>query len=797
MKIHPLIFCLAAPFLLSVSSRGETAVSLERLASYEQGKPLADLLETRRAVFQGTADEKVRAERERALLAFIASDAKPQARAIAIEWLGCLGSSASVPGLVAAGKNPELASPVAMALELIPGPEALNARAQSPPVKPAVKPAAAEAAAFSESLTTGRADVDRLIATALRSPNELLAGSALRRIRAGAGSPALAALLLKESGELPAGREDKLCEALAVRTDAEAALRVHLMESVKSGDPNPQALITLGRILRPSDLPFLLKPASDKSKPELAKAALTALARGTDPSINAALIETAAADSPMAVAAIESLVSRRALEAAATLTEVARAARPDESPAAWKALGALMKPDRLGVVLDELSKSAGKPVSAPLLKLAWDLARRHPDPAAASMLLEKSAAIAPDDVKPSLLQYAGRIRPKNAPKQAQLDLPKEDDRLKLAPNGCEEVIYLNSGSFSEATKGNVVIRRMAGESYTFGAEPHPLASVDFGKQVTYEITGLEAAGDYLLGLSAWDADQSKRRQSLDINGVAILTDFHPIAWHADKPTYTRIHVPLSRDAIAGGKITVTMKAVSGPNAVVSEIWLLRRKSGSNKRVLILTGDDYPAHLWRETGPRFAEILREDPRLDVTLSESPALLGSPALSSYDAVFLHFKNYAERLPVPEAAWKNLESYVNGGGGLVIAHFGCGAAQEWNGFMNIAGRVWDPKKRGHDPYGGFLVRILNTAHPATAGIESFTTTDELYTCLAGEPKIEVLAQATSKVDQSVQPMAFVLRPGKGRVFHCPLGHDTAALKADGVRRLYRQGTLWAAGL
>jgi len=58
-------------------------------------------------------------------------------------------------------------------------------------------------------------------------------------------------------------------------------------------------------------------------------------------------------------------------------------------------------------------------------------------------------------------------------------------------------------------------------------------------------------------------------------------------------------------------------------------------------------------------------------------------------------------------------------------------------------------------------------------------------------------VLAEATSKVDQSFQPMAFVLTPGKGRVFNSPLGHNLAALHAQGVRDLYLHATLWAAGL
>jgi type 1 glutamine amidotransferase len=241
-----------------------------------------------------------------------------------------------------------------------------------------------------------------------------------------------------------------------------------------------------------------------------------------------------------------------------------------------------------------------------------------------------------------------------------------------------------------------------------------------------------------------------------------------------------------------------MQSLAGPNAVISELWLLRRdaEAPAKKRILILTGDDFQAHHWRTTGTEFATILRADPRLEVTISESPYLLDSPVLSSYDAVFLHFKNYAERLPSRESLWKNLEAYIRGGGGLVIAHFGCGALQEWNGFVDVAGRVWDPKKRGHDSYGELVVRILQNTHPVTKGLEDFKTRDELYTCLAGDAKIEILADAASKADQSVHPMAFVLTPGKGRVFNSPLGHDLGALESNGTRALYLQGTLWAAG-
>jgi uncharacterized protein len=43
----------------------------------------------------------------------------------------------------------------------------------------------------------------------------------------------------------------------------------------------------------------------------------------------------------------------------------------------------------------------------------------------------------------------------------------------------------------------------------------------------------------------------------------------------------------------------------------------------------------------------------------------------------------------------------------------------------------------------------------------------------------------------------MAFVSQYGKGRTFHCLLGHDTKALSVPGVQELYRRGCAWAAGL
>jgi uncharacterized protein len=214
------------------------------------------------------------------------------------------------------------------------------------------------------------------------------------------------------------------------------------------------------------------------------------------------------------------------------------------------------------------------------------------------------------------------------------------------------------------------------------------------------------------------------------------------------------------------------------------------------KVLVLTGEEYPGHNWKATAPRLTKILSADSRLSATMNAGPEFLGSSWLPDYDVVLLNYMNWQSPGP-GKAAQENLQKFVASGKGLVLVHFACGAFQDWPEFKNIAGRVWDPKLPGHDPYGPFTVEITDVKHPITQGMKSFETVDELYTCLAGDKEIQVLAKATSKVDKKDYPMAFVNHFGKGRVFHCVLGHDVAALTPEGVGELYRRGTAWAGGL
>ena len=214
----------------------------------------------------------------------------------------------------------------------------------------------------------------------------------------------------------------------------------------------------------------------------------------------------------------------------------------------------------------------------------------------------------------------------------------------------------------------------------------------------------------------------------------------------------------------------------------------------SKRVLVVTGED--SHNWRETTPVLRRQLEKETRLNVRVVEDVNFLRVADLKDYDVVVMHFKNFNPAVPGKESL-EHLEQFVKNGGGLVLVHFACGAFQEAPEFVNLAGRVWNPTFPGHDPFGTFMVEITQSDHPIMRGFEAFKTSDELYTCLDGKTPITVLATARSRGDGKNHPMAFVLDYGKGRVFHCLLGHCAASFETPSVGELYRRATAWAGRL
>jgi type 1 glutamine amidotransferase len=211
------------------------------------------------------------------------------------------------------------------------------------------------------------------------------------------------------------------------------------------------------------------------------------------------------------------------------------------------------------------------------------------------------------------------------------------------------------------------------------------------------------------------------------------------------------------------------------------------------RVLIVTGVD-TAHDWKKTGPVVRDILEQDRRIEARIVEDPEFLASPLAGEYDVILLEFYN-PKPLRNQAQIQKNLVQWIEGGKGLVVLHFSCGAFADWPGFADLAGRIWD-RKNYHDPRRPYAVKIVNREHPITRGMDDFQADDELYVCLGGDKPMELLATARSKVTGKDHPMALAMNYGKGRVFNTPLGHDGKAVAMPGVAKLLQRGVLWAAG-
>ena len=211
------------------------------------------------------------------------------------------------------------------------------------------------------------------------------------------------------------------------------------------------------------------------------------------------------------------------------------------------------------------------------------------------------------------------------------------------------------------------------------------------------------------------------------------------------------------------------------------------------RVLLITGRDVKAHDWRTTTPVLREHLEQGGKFEVVVCEEPLVLESSALDSYDVILLNYYNHEWPSITPHAR-ENLLAFVKGGKGLVPFHFSCRAFQDWPEYRNLVGRIWVTGS-GHGPRGTFKSKVVNKDHFITQGVEDFEADDELYAKLVGEAKINVLVEGYSDWSKQVEPLAWTLEYGKGRVFNIVFGHDVKACRNPQFARLLQRGTEWVA--
>ena len=224
------------------------------------------------------------------------------------------------------------------------------------------------------------------------------------------------------------------------------------------------------------------------------------------------------------------------------------------------------------------------------------------------------------------------------------------------------------------------------------------------------------------------------------------------------------------------------------------------------RLLILSGANN--HDWKTTTPVLQKFYEESGRFVVAVSENvPALTGAD-FAKYDALVCNYTTYPkiEGHRWPAATERALLDYIAAGHGFVLFHAASTAWGDWPEFGDLIGLTWQKDKAsganisGHGANHSFAVTITDANHPVTKGMKDFQhVPDELYHRQLLHPTGKVLATAYSSPDKNGsgadEPMVVVTEHGKGRVFHCAMGHHAPAMAGAGFQALMLRGTEWAA--
>lgn len=97
--------------------------------------------------------------------------------------------------------------------------------------------------------------------------------------------------------------------------------------------------------------------------------------------------------------------------------------------------------------------------------------------------------------------------------------------------------------------------------------------------IIFDIDNLKKDGKYQLGLTWWDHDDIGRKQSVwglvaNVKGQRIILDSTPLPAYKNKKQMPGQHIlDLPADLISKGNFSISIQNDSGPNAVLSEIWL--------------------------------------------------------------------------------------------------------------------------------------------------------------------------------------------------------------------------------
>lgn len=172
------------------------------------------------------------------------------------------------------------------------------------------------------------------------------------------------------------------------------------------------------------------------------------------------------------------------------------------------------------------------------------------------------------------------------------------------------------------------------------------------------------------------------------------------------------------------------------------------------------------------------------------SDISTILGQ--LQSIDVLFL---TNNQPMKDPELR-KAIFAFVESGKGLILAH--PALWYNWKDWPEYNLQLAGGGSNGHDKYGPFEVKVLDSKHPVTKGLDkTFTLKDERYYYKADAkgPGITVLANSSVAGSSDIFPSVFIVNNKKSRIVGIALGHDAESHDLPVYQALIRNAVKWVA--
>ena len=221
-----------------------------------------------------------------------------------------------------------------------------------------------------------------------------------------------------------------------------------------------------------------------------------------------------------------------------------------------------------------------------------------------------------------------------------------------------------------------------------------------------------------------------------------------------------------------------------------------KKPPKPKKIQVLIFSGQNNHNWRQTTPYMKEMLEATGKFEVRVTDEPRGITADTIKHYDVILDDYNGPAWGKATEDAVTAFIKDH---GKGFVVIHAANNCHRHWPEFEKMIGGAWRAGA-SHGSMHRFNVRIVDREHPITKGMADFHhTLEEFYHRMTMYDTAHVIAQAFSskkyRGTDKIEPIAWVVEYGKGRVFQTVLGHDLRGMKGTGFIALVNRGTEWAA--